>query len=57
MVFRKELINHKEMIKAMIIPNNGAKMINATICNTGAALIDAKPACAIAAPANQPISV
>lgn len=56
-LFLKALINQREMMKAIIIPINGAKKINATICNTGAAFIELSPAWAIAAPANPPINV
>ena len=56
--FWNELINHTEIIKAMIIPISGARKIKATVFMTGAESIASNvPACAIAAPAKPPIKV
>src|ERR1043165_2207984 len=56
--FLNELINHTEITNAMIIPTSGARKIKLTVLITGSEFTEAKlPACAIAAPANPPISV
>jgi len=56
--FRNELMNQSEMIKAMIIPINGARTMKLTVLITIGELITLKlPACAMAAPAKPPINV
>jgi hypothetical protein len=53
-----ECINQTEIIYAITIPINGARKIKLTVFITGSELMESKvPACAIAAPANPPISV
>src|ERR1700712_5168573 len=49
-------MNHKEIIKAMIIPITGARKIKAMVLKTGSELIALNPPKATAAPANPPIS-
>ena len=44
MLFLNAFINHREMIKAIIIPISGARKMNATICSTGAAFTALNPA-------------
>src|SRR6187431_120922 len=55
--FRKKLRNHKEMIRAIIIPMMGARKIKLAVFNIIALLMVLNPPWAIAAPANPPMRV
>ena len=56
-LFLNELINQREIIKAISIPTNGASIMKLTVFITGSGLMELNPAWAIAAPAKPPINV
>ena len=50
-------MNQSEMMKAISMPTMGATRMNITVLRMGSELMAPKPACAMPAPANPPMSV